>query len=85
VIDLATFAALTPLDHGLCVITTSRHDGSAQSTVVNAGVLDHPITGAPVVGLVAGGGTRKLDNMRARQHATIVARAGWRWTTVRRG
>ena len=80
--DLATFAALIPLDHGLCVVTTSREDGSAQSTVVNAGVLDHPITGAQVVGLVAGGGTRKLDNLRARPRATIVARAGWRWATV---
>ena len=76
--DLATFAAMIPLDHGLCVITTVRDDTSAQSAVVNAGLLDHPITGAQVVGLVAGGRTRKLDNLRARPRATIVAQAGWR-------
>ena len=28
--------------------------------MVNAGVLDHPVTGRPVVGLVARGGSRKL-------------------------
>ena len=80
--DLAQFAELVPLDHGLCVVTTLRSDGTAQASVVNAGVLAHPLTGAPVVGLVAAGGSRKLQNLRADQRCTIVARAGWRWATV---
>jgi PPOX class probable F420-dependent enzyme len=80
--DISAFAELLPMDHGLCVVTTLRGDGSAQSSVVNAGVLPHPLTGEQVVGLVAIGGARKLDNMRADPRVTIVARAGWQWATV---
>lgn len=80
--DLSAFAGLIPLDHGLCVLSTSRGDGSIQASVVNAGVLCHPLTGVPVVGLTAIGGTRKLGNLRADPRATIVARSGWRWAAV---
>ena len=80
--DLSAFAELVPLDHGLCVLSTLRRDGSVQASVVNAGVLAHPLTGVRVVGLVAIGGTRKLHNLRADPRATIVARAGWRWAAV---
>lgn len=80
--ELAAFSELVPLDHGLCVISTLRGDGSVQASVVNAGVLQHPLTGVEVVGLVATGGSRKLHNLRADPRATIVARAGWRWATV---
>ena len=80
--ELSTFAGLVPDDHGLCVVTTLRGDGSAQASVVNAGVLAHPLTGAEIVGLVATGGSRKLRNLRADPRITIVARAGWRWAAV---
>jgi PPOX class probable F420-dependent enzyme len=80
--DVSAFADLVPLDHGLCVLSTVRPDGSVQSSVVNAGVLAHPLTGSTVVGLVAIGGTRKLRNLRADPRATIVARAGWQWASV---
>jgi PPOX class probable F420-dependent enzyme len=80
--DLSAFAELVPLDHGLCVLSTLRRDGSVHATVVNAGILDHPLTGEPVVGVVAAGGSRKLQNLRADPRCTIVARAGWQWATV---
>lgn len=80
--DLSPFAELVPLDHGLCVFNTVRADGSVQSSVVNAGVLHHPLRDGQVVGLVAIGGSRKLRHLRADPRATIVARAGWRWVTV---
>jgi PPOX class probable F420-dependent enzyme len=80
--DLSTFAELVPLDHGLCVLSTVRSDGSVQASVVNAGVLPHPVDGTPVVGLVAAGSARKLAHLRADPRATIVVRAGWRWATV---
>lgn len=79
--DLSKFAELVPLDSGLCVVSTLRRDGSVQSTVVNAGVLAHPLTGESVVGLVAGG-RAKVRNLRADPRCTIVARAGWRWAAV---
>lgn len=80
--DLAAFAELVPLDHGLCVLSTLRRDCGIHSSVVNAGVLDHPLRGRPVVGLVAVGGSHKLHNLRADPRATIVVRAGWQWAAV---
>jgi PPOX class probable F420-dependent enzyme len=80
--DLTDFARLVTLDNGLCVVSTLRGDGTIQSSVVNGGVLDHPLTGRPVVGLVARGGSRKLANLRARPQATIVVRSGWEWAAA---
>lgn len=47
------------------VLSTLRGDGSVHAIVVNAVVLQHPVTGAQVVGLVATGGSRKLEHLRA--------------------
>jgi PPOX class probable F420-dependent enzyme len=80
--DLSAFAELVPLDHGLCVLSTLRRDGAIQSSVVNAGVLDHPLRGGQVVGLVARGGSRKLAHLRADPRISVVARVGWQWATV---
>ena len=80
--DLTAFADLVPADHGLCVCTTLRADGSIQASVVNAGVLAHPVTRAQVVGFVAAGGSAKLHHLRADPRATIVVRAGWQWAAV---
>lgn len=80
--DISAFAALIGQDHGLCVLSTLRRDGSIQSSLVNAGVLAHPLTGEQVVGLVAIGGSRKLANLRADPRTTVVARAGWQWASV---
>ncbi|WP_239103360.1 TIGR03618 family F420-dependent PPOX class oxidoreductase [Microbispora corallina] len=80
--DLADFAALVSGDHGLCVVSTLRPDGTIRSSVVNAGVLDHPTTGRPVVGFVVRGSTRKLRDLRARPYATVVVRSGWQWAAA---
>ena len=80
--ELSAFAALVPLDHGLCVVSTLGIGGGIQSSVVNAGVLDHPLDQRKVVGLVAAGGSRKLQNLRSDPRATVVIRAGWRWAAV---
>lgn len=80
--DLEAFASLVPLDHGLVVVSTARADGTIQSSVVNAGVIDHPITNQRVVALVASGSSRRLTNLRARPRATVVIRAGWQWVGV---
>lgn len=80
--DLAAFARLVPGDHGLCVVSTLRKDGTIQASVVNAGVLGHPLTGHQIAAFVARGGTRKLANLRVRPRITLVARAGWQWAAV---
>lgn len=80
--EVSEFADMLSRDHGLCVLSTLRGDGSIQSSVVNAGAMAHPRTGEPIVALVAIGGARKLRHLRADPRATVVARAGWQWVTV---
>jgi PPOX class probable F420-dependent enzyme len=82
VADLAGFTRLVSLDAGLCMVSTLRGDGTIQATVVNAGVLEHPVTSSPAVAFVSRGGARKLANLRARPQATVVARVGWDWMAV---
>jgi PPOX class probable F420-dependent enzyme len=80
--DVNDFAARVRRDRGLCVVSTLRAAGTIQSTVINAGVLDHPVIGGPVVGFTTRGNSAKLVNLRARPRATIVVRAGWEWVAV---
>jgi hypothetical protein len=68
---------------GLAVVVTYRADGSAQASVVNAGVIDHPLTGEPAIGFVVQGGKRrKLSNLRVTPRATVVFRSGWDWVGI---
>jgi PPOX class probable F420-dependent enzyme len=80
--DLELVRNLVTQDNGLVVLATTRNDGSVQASVVNGGVLPHPVDGTDVVGIVAAGGTAKLRNLRARPRANAVFRAGWNWAAV---
>ena len=80
--DIEDFRRLIAGDHGLVVVSTLRDDGTIASSVVNAGVLPHPVTGQAVVGMVLIGGTRKLDRLRKRPYANVVVRAGWQWASA---
>jgi hypothetical protein len=86
---LARVRELGAADNWLAVLVTQRRPPARADTpadpsasLVNAGVLPHPITGEPVVAFVARGATAKLANLRARPRATLVFRAGWEWTAV---
>lgn len=79
--DLAGFERIGAEDSHLAVIATTRADGTAQASVVNAGVLAHPLSGEQVVGFVTYG-KAKLANLRERPWTTVVFRAGWRWATA---
>ena len=80
--DIEDFRRLIAGDHGLVVVSTLRDDGTIASSVVNAGVLPHPVSGRAVVGMVLRGGTRKLDHLRKRPYANVVVRAGWQWAAA---
>jgi PPOX class probable F420-dependent enzyme len=80
--DLGDFEALVPADHGLVVMTVLGPDGRMRPSVVNAGVIDHPITGSRVVAVVIHGMARKLVHLRATPRASVVLRAGWQWAAV---
>jgi hypothetical protein len=82
VADIEDFERLITADHGLVVVSVPRADGTISSSVVNAGVLKHPVTGETVVGMVIMGGTRKLAYLRERPYANVVVRAGWQWVAA---
>jgi len=69
-------------DHFLAVAITQRQSGEPAASVVNAGVIDHPVTGDPVVAFVARGRTAKLAHLRRTPRATLVFRAEWEWIGV---
>jgi PPOX class probable F420-dependent enzyme len=68
-------------DQFLAVVSTLRADSTIQSSVVNAGVLTHPVSGVEVVGFVTYG-RAKLSNLRSRPQVTLTFRAGWQWASV---
>ncbi len=79
--ELSDLTSISAGESGLVVVATARADGSIQSSLVNAGPIPHPVTGAEVLGYVTYG-PAKLTNLRARPWTTITARSGWRWATV---
>jgi PPOX class probable F420-dependent enzyme len=81
---MATLADVVDIgghDGYLAVVSTLRSDATIQSSVVNAGVLVHPLDGGDAVGFVTYG-KAKLANLRVRPQLSVTFRAGWRWVTV---
>jgi PPOX class probable F420-dependent enzyme len=74
-------AALAREENGLTVISTFRPEGTIQASVVNAGVLPHPVSGEQVLAFVTYGKV-KLGNLRACPLITATLRVGWRWASV---
>jgi PPOX class probable F420-dependent enzyme len=65
----------------LAVVSTLRADATIQSSVVNVGLLPHPLDGSEVVGFVTYG-RAKLAHLRRRPQASVTARSGWAWATA---
>jgi PPOX class probable F420-dependent enzyme len=80
--DVADFARLAGGEHGLSVVSTLRADQTIQASVVNCGVLDHPVRGGTVIGFTTRGDARKLANLRVRPRLAVTARSGWEWVTA---
>ena len=73
--------ALATDESGLAVVSTLRADGTIQSSLVNAGKLAHPATGAQTLAFVTYGRV-KLANLRVRPQLAVTFRKGWLWATV---
>ena len=69
-------------DRGLVTISVSRSDGSVHSSVVNAGVMDHPVTGERVVATVLRGPSWKVRRLRDHPRATVLFRVDWDWGSI---
>lgn len=71
-------------ESGLVVAVTTGDDGSAQASVVNAGVLNHPVTAATIVGFVVRGDPPQLRDCYVRptrRPSAVPPRIGRSWTT----
>ena len=80
--DLDLVRRLVRADHGLGVVATTRNDGTVHGSLVNASVLEDPITNVPVLGFVTAGSALKLKLLRRSGRVTVVLRAGWEWVSV---
>jgi PPOX class probable F420-dependent enzyme len=78
---LSDAAALAAADNGLAIVATLRADQTIQSSLINAGVLAHPVTGESALAFVTYGRV-KLANLRSRPQIAVTFRDGWRWATV---
>jgi PPOX class probable F420-dependent enzyme len=80
-VTLSDAVAIGRRERFLVVVATARSDGTIQSSVVNAGVLPHPVSGDDAVAFVTYG-QAKLRNLRARPQITVTFRAGGQWVAV---
>lgn len=80
--DLETVRELAGSEQGLCVVSIVLQDGTPHASVVNAGLLPHPVGGAEVVAFVTRRGSVKHRRLREHQHASVTFRRAWRWAGV---
>jgi PPOX class probable F420-dependent enzyme len=80
--DLALVRHLALEAGNLAVLATSRADGTVHASLVNAGVIDDPVTGDPSVGVVVSANAVKLGLLRRAPLATAIFHAGFRWVAV---
>src|ERR1700687_4489500 len=73
--------ALAAAEQGLAVVSTLRADDTIQASLVNGGVLPHPVRGLPVLAFGTHG-KGKLANPRAGPALAVTFRNGWQWATV---
>jgi len=78
---LGSFARMAAAERGLVTIAILRADGAIHASLVNAGVLTHPLDGAAAIGFVTHGHV-KIANLRARSQLTATVRSGGAWSTV---
>lgn len=76
--DVAHIAAR---EQHLAVVSTVRADSTIQSSLVNAGLMQHPASDQRVIAFVTYG-PAKLANLRARPQVAVTFRSGWNWATV---
>ncbi|MFN3217721.1 MAG: pyridoxamine 5'-phosphate oxidase [Acidimicrobiales bacterium] len=80
--SLDTVRSFLTEEHGLAVVSTVQADGAVLSTVVNCGVIDHPVNGEPHLAFVSLGGAARLRHVRRGSPVTAAIRRGWNWVSV---
>jgi len=81
-VDVEQLRRLIGVEHGLGVVSLVRPDGMVSSSVVNVGLLPHPVGGATVLGFVVRASAYKRTRLRLDPRLTVTVRAGWEWQAV---
>lgn len=79
---LDTVRSFLAQEQGLAVVSTVQADGAVLSSVVNCGVIDHPVTHEPRVAFVSAGAAARLRHIRRGSPVTVAIRRGWDWVAV---
>jgi hypothetical protein len=80
--DLQNVRSFLADETGLATVSTTQGDGRVLSSVVNCGVIDHPVTGLASVALVSRGAAARIGHLRRGSQMTIAVRRGWSWVSV---
>lgn len=67
---------------GLTVVSTTQANGDVLSSVVNCGLIDHPVSGDSCVAFVSMGTAARLGHIRRGSAVTAAIRRGWKWVSV---
>ena len=79
--NLRDAAALGRAEQDLAVVSTVLADHTVQSTLVNAGIIDHLRTGRPALAFVTAGPVKRA-HLRARPQITVTFRSAWQWASI---
>ena len=80
--EIADIESLLASETGLAVVTSLRSNGRPLSSIVNCGVVPHPVSGERVVALVARGPSARLGHLRRNSAINVLVRRGWQWAAV---
>ena len=80
--DIETFSNYLLEETGLATVSTTQADGRVLSTVVNCGMIKHPLTGSTCVAFVSGGNAARLKHVDRGSQVTVSVRRGWSWSSA---
>ena len=80
--DIESFSNYLSEETGLVTVSTTQVDGRVLSSVVNCGMIEHPLTGDTCVAFVSGSKAARLKHIDRGSQVTITARRGWAWSSV---
>ena len=80
--DIEIFTNYLSEETGLATVSTTQADGRILSTVVNCGMIEHPLTGETCVAFVSGGNAARLKHVNRGSQITVSVRRGWAWSSA---
>ena len=80
--DIEIFSNYLLEETGLATVSTTQADGRILSTVVNCGIIEHPLTGDTCVAFVSGGNAARLKHVDRGSQVTVSVRRGWSWSSA---